>query len=405
MFLRQRKHRLQNASIRSIIFMYFTITALAASVFIGVSLYGRLSGQMSSALQEENHILINQLGRTMDSYLRLVMKLSDSLYYGVIKNADLSDGSINGEITLLYDNNKDNVENIALFSKEGELLESVPAARLKNNAQVADQDWFTAALEKTENLHFSMPHVQHIFDTGDSQYRWVVSVARAVEITDGPYTDQGVLLIDLRYNSLALLATWGMTLESFAIAMVLAVAVTVMRVSPLKPLRVFGDLYVQVFRNIPGIALLIIVVYALPPLKVVLPYRTCVIVATVLLGSAFGSENFMSGINTVGVGQVEAARSLGMSFSRILAKIVIPQALRSSVLPMTNLFIAVMLTTALGSQVPLKPQELTGVVSYINTRSLGGVAAFFISALGYLGTAFVVSHIGNYIDKKVRILR
>ena len=46
------------------------------------------------------------------------------------------------------------------------------------------------------------PHVQHIFDTGDSQYRWVVSVARAVEITDGPYTDQGVLLIDLRYNSL-----------------------------------------------------------------------------------------------------------------------------------------------------------------------------------------------------------
>ena len=168
----------------------------------------------------------------------------------------------------------------------------------------------------------------------------------------------------------ALLATWGMTLESFVIAMVLAVAVTVMRVSPLKPLRVFGDLYVQVFRNIPGIALLIIVVYALPPLKVVLPYRTCV-----------------------------------MSFNRILAKIVIPQALRSSVLPMTNLFIAVMLTTALGSQVPLKPQELTGVVSYINTRSLGGVAAFFISALGYLGTAFVVSHIGNYIDKKVRILR
>lgn len=93
-----------------------------------------------------------------------------------------------------------------------------------------------------------------------------------------------------------------MTLESFVIAMVLAVAVTVMRVSPLKPLRVFGDLYVQVFRNIPGIALLIIVVYALPPLKVVLPYRACVIVATVLLGSAFGSENFMSGINTVGVG-------------------------------------------------------------------------------------------------------
>jgi len=84
---------------------------------------------------------------------------------------------------------------------------------------------------------------------------------------------------------------------------------------------------------------------------------------------------------------------------------VIPQALRSSVLPMTNLFIAVMLTTALGSQVPLVPQELTGVVNYINTRAMGGVAAFFISALGYLATAFAVSVIGNRIDKKVRILR
>ena len=203
----------------------------------------------------------------------------------------------------------------------------------------------------------------------------------------------------------ALFATWGMTLESFVIVMALAVAVTVMRVSPLKPLRVFGDFYVQVFRNIPGIALLIIVVYALPPLKIVLPYRTCVIVATVLLGSAFGSENFMSGINTVGVGQVEAARSLGMGFTKILRRIVIPQALRSSVLPMTNLFIAVMLTTALGSQVPLVPQELTGVVNYINTRAMGGVVAFFISALGYLATAFAVSVIGNRIDKKVRILR
>ena len=74
-------------------------------------------GRCPLPFRRKIHILINQLGRTMDSYLRLVMKLSDSLYYGVIKNADLSDGSINGEITLLYDNNKDNVENIALFSK------------------------------------------------------------------------------------------------------------------------------------------------------------------------------------------------------------------------------------------------------------------------------------------------
>lgn len=203
----------------------------------------------------------------------------------------------------------------------------------------------------------------------------------------------------------ALVTTWWMTAVSFAFVMVLSVAITVMRVSPLKPLRLAGEFFVQVFRNIPGVALLVIVVYALPNLRVVLDYTTCVIVTTVLMASAFGSENFMSGINTIGVGQIEAARSLGLTFTQIISKIVIPQALRSAVLPMTNLLIAVMLTTALGSQVPMNPEELTGIVSYINTRSTGGVLAFLIAALGYVGTAAVISLVGNRLDKKVRILR
>lgn len=202
-----------------------------------------------------------------------------------------------------------------------------------------------------------------------------------------------------------LLVTWGMTAASFAMVMVLAVLITVMRVSPFRPLRMVGDLYVQVFRNIPGVALLIIIVYVLPNLRVVLDYRTCVVATTVLMGSAFGSENFMSGINTIGVGQIEAARSIGLSFGQILRKIVIPQALRTTVLPMTNLLIAVMLTTALGSQVPLNPRELTGVVSFVNTRATGGILAFLISALAYVGSAFVIGLVGNRIDKKVRILR
>ncbi len=203
----------------------------------------------------------------------------------------------------------------------------------------------------------------------------------------------------------ALLTTWQLTAISFVFVMLLSVIITIMRVCPIKPLRVVGDLYVQIFRNIPGISLLIICVYALPYLKVLLSYRDCVIIATILLGSAFGSENFMSGINTIGVGQIEAARSIGLTFTQILRRIVIPQALRSSVLPMTNLLIAVMLTTALGSQVPLDPNELTGIVSTINTQVAGGIATFFISALGYALAALAIGFVGNAIDKKARILR
>jgi glutamate transport system permease protein len=204
----------------------------------------------------------------------------------------------------------------------------------------------------------------------------------------------------------AVFETMSMTAVCFCLAMVLAIIITVMRVSPIKPLRVVGDLYVQVFRNIPGVALLIIVAYALPYLKVVLPWKSCVEVAVVLLASAFGSENFMTGINAIGVGQIEAARSIGLTFTQTMSKVVIPQALRSAVLPMTNLLIATMLTTALGSQVPLNPQELTGLVSYITTRETAiGILPFTISAVIYAGTSVILGHLGNLLDKKVRIIR
>lgn len=200
-------------------------------------------------------------------------------------------------------------------------------------------------------------------------------------------------------------ATLWMTVVSYAGAMLLALLVTIARVSPIAPLRKVGDLYVQIFRNVATISLLIIFYYAFPYLGIVWSEQTCVIVVTVLVAASFGSENFMTGINAIGVGQIEAARSLGLSFRQMLKNVVVPQALRSSVLPMTNLLVAVMLTTAIGSQVPLDPQELTGLVSYINTMSVGGILPFVVSAVLYAGTAFLIGLAGNAIDKRVRILR
>lgn len=203
----------------------------------------------------------------------------------------------------------------------------------------------------------------------------------------------------------ALFTTWKLTALSFVLAFVIGVVITVMRICPIKPARIAGDFYVQIFRNIPGAALLIVLVYALPYLDLVWSYYTCVLIATSLIPSAFCSEYLMAGMNTIAVGQIEAARSLGMTFFKMLKNVVLPQALRSSVLPMTNLLVATMLTTALASQVPLNPTDLTGIVSYINTRAVGGVTAFLISAILYCATAVVIGRLGSLIDRKVRILR
>ena len=193
---------LKKVSIRYTIFLYFTVSALVAMLLGGVALYVQMSRQVSTVVQEENEAVLSQVNRSVDSYLRTIMKLSDSLYYGVIKNADMREESLNDQITLLYDNNKDSIANIALLSKDGELLEAVPAARLKTDLDVTKEEWFGNTLERTDNLHFTTPHVQYIFDGSEQQYRWVITLTRAVEITHGTSTEQGVLLIDIRYHSL-----------------------------------------------------------------------------------------------------------------------------------------------------------------------------------------------------------
>ena len=203
----------------------------------------------------------------------------------------------------------------------------------------------------------------------------------------------------------ALFTTWKLTALAFVLAFVIGVVITVIRICPIKPARIAGDFYVQIFRNIPGAALLIVLVYALPYLNLVWSYYACVLIATSLIPSAFCSEYLMAGMNTIAVGQIEAARALGMTFFQMLRNVIFPQALRASVLPMTNLLVATMLTTALASQVPLNPTDLTGIVSYINTRAVGGVTAFLISALLYCATAVMIGQLGSLLDRKVRILR
>ena len=68
---------------------------------------------------------------------------------------------------------------------------------------------------------------------------------------------------------LALFTTWKFTGFAFALAFAIGIIITVMRICPIKPLQLVGDFYVQIFRNIPGAALLIILVYALPYLDLV----------------------------------------------------------------------------------------------------------------------------------------
>ena len=203
----------------------------------------------------------------------------------------------------------------------------------------------------------------------------------------------------------ALLLTWKLTALSFVPGFALGVVVAVLRLLPLPPLRGALTAYVEVFRNIPTVALLIFIVFALPDLNVVLDYDTAVVLTLALVCSAFTADYLRSGINTVDSGQIEAALSLGMRPITVITAIVLPQALRTVVQPVTSLLIALMLSTSLASQVPFPGRELTALVSKIANESAAGIAAFAVAAALYVATGLVIGWLGGLLERRLRILR
>ena len=194
-----KKLSIKNLSIQSSIFMYFTVTAIIAIALISLIIFQRFTNSLNATIIEENSGIVGQLGESVDSYLRNVMKVSDSIYYNVIKNTDISNDDIKRGMNLIYVNNDNMIDDIALISGKGELIESMPALRLKDNSNVLEKDFFKKSMAESEYINFSMPHIRDLFDRNESSYSWVISLSRAVEVTDEGKATQALLLINLNY--------------------------------------------------------------------------------------------------------------------------------------------------------------------------------------------------------------
>ncbi|MDU5110654.1 MAG: sensor histidine kinase [Clostridium sp.] len=202
-FIRDKlKEYYKKASIQYIISISFTIVAVAGMIVVGGALYLRFLNSTEEVVSKNNQTIIEQVNLNLDSYLRNMMKISDTIYYRAIKKTDMAVENIKKEMDLIYEANKDNLISITLFSEYGEIIDSYPLQQLKSNIDPRDNDWFQNAKNKKENLHFSTPHVQNLFYDPNYKYTWVVSLSRAVEITKSGKTSSGVLLVDMNFSGI-----------------------------------------------------------------------------------------------------------------------------------------------------------------------------------------------------------
>lgn len=200
------------------------------------------------------------------------------------------------------------------------------------------------------------------------------------------------------------LTTVSLSLWAGLLAFTLGTLLAAFRVSPFPPLSALGTFYVETFRNTPLTVVWFFSVFALPLVDVTLPFFLAGVVALGLYTAAFVCEAVRSGINAVATGQAEAARAIGLTFTQSLRLVVLPQAFRTVVPPLGNVWIAMVKNSSIGAAFAIT--ELTAVATRLVNVYPGDVIAIFAgSATGYLLITIPSGLMLGVVERRVVVLR
>ena len=213
-----------------------------------------------------------------------------------------------------------------------------------------------------------------------------------------------VLLDHLDLFREGFVSTVSLTATSALFALVVGVVMAGFRVSPVPPLRAFGTAWVTLLRNTPLTLLFMMMFFVLP--EVLFEGTSSYLLAVLALGcytSAFVCEAVRSGINTVALGQAEAARSIGMTFSQTLRLIVLPQATRTVLPPLSSIFIALTKNSAIAGA--FDNPELFSVQKVLSDKGFNVMVIFLWVALAYLVLVFLISGLFRLLERQLGVAR
>ncbi|WP_335985629.1 amino acid ABC transporter permease [Glycomyces sp. MUSA5-2] len=200
--------------------------------------------------------------------------------------------------------------------------------------------------------------------------------------------------------------TVWVTLTSYAIALVIGMVLVVMHVSPAFPARWAANAYTQLFRNVPLLAVLFIMYFGLPKVGIVADNWVWALLGLGMYTGAFVGETMRSGINSIPLGQAEAARSLGLTFGQSLSSVILPQSVRAVIPPLGSLLIALVKNSALvlAIGVPELTARSRRLIEDTQSRfDLWGV--IICVTVGYLLIAFVLSYLVRIAEKRTAFVR
>ena len=198
--------------------------------------------------------------------------------------------------------------------------------------------------------------------------------------------------------------TVSLTLIAGAISLVAGTFLAICRVGPIAPLRWAATTYVTIVRNTPLTLIFFFTTFGLPKLEVEMSFFSRAVVALATYTSAFVCEVVRSGVNAVAPGEIEASRSVGLTFLQTLRSVVLPQAFRSVLPPLNTTMSALAKNTAIA--VAFSVFEATAILRRLQNDFASATFPLLIAvAIGYLIITFTISGTFALIERRVAIRR
>lgn len=189
----------EHSRFRSIPFIFtasLTMITLTFVVFVGVVLTNKFSDTAEKNAYLSTQQIVDQITNNLGQYLEALEEIFGAAEKEMAASPSIADAGLTEKLNTIIGTRRD-IVSLALFTKDGELVTSLPYTSLRKNTELTDQSWFGLALEHPDHLTLTPPHIQNLFK---GQYPWVVSMSKGFTFSQNGKAVKGVLLIDTNFS-------------------------------------------------------------------------------------------------------------------------------------------------------------------------------------------------------------
>lgn len=196
------RRRWQWKSIQFLITASFALITVIVMLIVSIFVYEKFAATAEQNAIRNNQQIVDQVKFNLESYLEGL-----GSFFTLIEGQVSEPSKVSAPSKVTLDMRKDQLKtmlftrndivSLALFTMDGQLIESIPQQQMRSNTGLADQSWFRYATTQQDELFYSAPHVQNLFA---GAYKWVVSLSKSVEYQTAQGMQQGILLLDANFK-------------------------------------------------------------------------------------------------------------------------------------------------------------------------------------------------------------